>query len=103
MKTLKRCGILTAIMAVALLIPAGAAEARHRRGGVNVWVGPGGFGYSRGYYGGYSSPYYQPYYYYSYPSPNYYYSYPSYGSYYYPSPYYGGYYYGNPGFQFYIR
>lgn len=102
MKTLKRCGILTAILAVALLVPTDVAEARHRGRGVNVWVGPGGFGYSRGYYGGYSSPYYQPYYY-SYPAPTYYYSYPSYGSYYYSRPYYGGYYYGSPGFQFYIR
>lgn len=103
MKTLKRFGILSVIMAVALLIPAGAAEARHRSGGgVNVWVGPGSVGYSGGYYGGYYQPYYQPYYY-SYPSQSYYnYSYPSYGSYYYaPSPYYGGYY-GSPGFQLYI-
>lgn len=76
MKTLKRTGILAVILAAALLIPAGAAEARHRsRGGVNVWVGPGGFGYSRG-YGGYYGGYYRPY---SYPYRSYYYSYPSYG------------------------
>lgn len=104
MKTFKRIGVLSVIMAVALLIPADAAEARHRsRSGVNVWVGPGGVGYSQGYggysrgyrrysrsYGGYNAPYYQPQYY-SYPSRSYYYSYPSYGSYYNPSQTSGGY------------
>lgn len=103
MTALKRIGILT-ILAAALLVPTGAAEARHRGGsGTSIWIGPGGFGYSRGYggygyggYGGYYSPYYR-----TYPYRSYYYSSPYYGGYY-NSPYYGysGYYY--PGYQYYV-
>ncbi len=99
---MKRVGIFSAIVATALLIPAGVAKAdhwhhRHHHSGVSVSIGGGSY-YGPYYYDSYS---YGPYYhrsYYAYPAPVYYNAYPAPVPYY-DYPYYGGYvYYSRPSF-----